>query len=123
MRRIQSIFVIILLASLPVVLLAQVKDPTGCDGMCCVRHTMHARSSTKSAAEMSCHHGAAGHMFECGMHSKQHQQNAMLAPLPPTMLSALISIPAPAWMRDSVAPETQNVFPGFLSTPFEPPRT
>lgn len=126
MRRAQAILVAVVLAALPLVLLAKPSDPPACDGMCCVRHATHSpRSGSSSQTEgMSCHHGAAGHMFQCGMSSKRHAPAvALLAPLPPTMLSSSVALPIPTLNRQSLAQSTQGIFPGFLSVPFEPPRT
>ncbi len=125
MRRAQAIFVVLMLAALPLVMLAQTGQAPACDGMCCVRHPAHAPGShsTPQPEGMSCHHGVAGHMFECGMHSKQqHPQVALMAPLPATMLSDLAALPLPALNRESLVQTTQIIFPGFLSIPFEPPR-
>lgn len=121
MQRANSIFVIVLLVTLPLVLLVQANARPACDGICCVRHSMHG--PLKAAAEgMSCHRGAAGHMFECGMHSNQRTQNATLAPLPPTMLSSSATLPEPVTARDTRTSKTEQVLSGFQSLPFEPPR-
>ena len=120
MRRAQAILVILTLASLPLILLAQNGSGPACDGMCCVRHPMRASSS--HADGMSCHHDAAGHLFECGM-SSQRTQNATLAPLPPTMLPAAMILPEPLAIRDTRASNVEQTFPGFLAQPFEPPRS
>jgi hypothetical protein len=125
MRRAEAILVILTLASLPLILLAQSNTAPACDGMCCIRHPMHAAGSGHAGSEaMSCHRGAAAHLFQCGMHSKQpRSDNAMLAPLPPTMLSAITVVPAPMPARNSRAQGIEQVPPGFLSVPFEPPRS
>jgi hypothetical protein len=125
MRRAQAIFVVFMFAALPLVMLAQTGQAPACDGMCCVRHAAHAPGphGTSQPEGMSCHHGTAIHIFECGMHSKQqHPQVALIAPLPPTMLSGLAALPLPAPNRQSLVQTTQIIFPGFLSIPFEPPR-
>jgi hypothetical protein len=125
MRRAQSVFVILTLLALPLILLAQTNHAPACDGLCCVRHPTHSGSATKTNSEMmSCHHGVAGHLFQCGMHSNPHRtNNALLAPLPPTMLSAAAFLPAPVLTRDARPQSAQSAEPGFLSLPFEPPRS
>jgi hypothetical protein len=125
MRRAQAIFVVVMLAALPLAMLAQTGQAPACDGMCCVRHTAHAPGShgTSLPEGMSCHHGAAIHIFECGMHSKQHSQVALLAPLPSTMLSSFVALPLPTQSRHSLVQNTQPAFSGFLSAPFQPPRS
>jgi hypothetical protein len=126
MRRAQAIFVVLMLAALPLVMLAQTGETPACDGMCCMRHTAHAPGSSGASQPegMSCHHGVAIHILECGMHSKQqHPQAALLAPLPPTMLCGSAALPMPKLNQRLFAQSTQSIFPGFLSIPFEPPRT
>jgi len=84
---------------------------------------MHGISRAKSTpVEMSCHHGALGHLFQCGVHSTQHQSTAALAPLPPTMLSAAVRVPAPSLTRAPHARSAEQIFAGFIPIPFEPPR-
>jgi hypothetical protein len=123
MRRVQAVIVILMLAALPLVLLGQSGKTPACDGMCCVRHSMHGPMTATSKA-MSCHHGAAEHLFECGMHSNQHDtQNALLAPLPPTLLSASTTLPTPIIMREARTVSLAQTFSGFLPLPFEPPRS
>lgn len=121
MRRVQALIVILALASLPAIVLAQNGGGPACNGMCCLRHAMHMGGA--HADGMSCHHGAAGHVFECGMHSNQRAQNATLAPLPPTMLSASATLPEPVIIRGARASDTKQTLPGFLAVPFEPPRS
>jgi hypothetical protein len=125
MRRAQAILVILTLASLPLILLGQTSDAPACNGMCCIRHSMHSGSSARTSSEgMFCHHGAAAHIFQCGMHSSQHgDDRALLAPLPPTILSAATALPRPLPTRDSRAGSSQAPTSGFLPLPFEPPRS
>jgi hypothetical protein len=125
MRRAQAILVVVMLAALPFVMLAQASQAPACDGMCCVRHTAHSPDSASSsqAEGMSCHHGAVGHMFQCGMNSKHPAAVALLAPLPPTMLSAFAALPLPAQTRQPSIQNAQEAFSGFLSAPFQPPRS
>ncbi|HTS12637.1 MAG TPA: hypothetical protein VMH00_11005 [Candidatus Limnocylindrales bacterium] len=114
MRRAQAIVALIMLASLPLILLGDPAAPPACNGMCCVRHA--------GSHEMQCHRGAAGHMLHCGMKPHSQVQPAVLAPLPPTMLSGALAVPAPVCVRRAVVRDSQSAPPGFLSVPFEPPR-
>ena|SRR5271155_4071616 len=125
MRRAQAIFVVLMLAALPLVLLAQTGEAPACDRMCCVRHTAHAPGphGTSQPEGMSCHHGVADHLFQCGMNSKRPPAVALLAPLPPTMMSAIAALPLPTQSRHSLVQNTQPAFSGFLSAPFQPPRS
>jgi hypothetical protein len=125
MRRAQAILVLLALASLPLILLAQSNAAPACDGICCIRHPMRAAGSGHADSDvMSCHHGAAAHLFQCGMHSTQHRtDNALLAPLPPTMLSAAAAVPTPALARYPRTQSVQEVASVFVSVPFEPPRS
>jgi hypothetical protein len=125
MRRAQAILVILTLAALPLVMLARPSASTGCDGMCCVRHRAHSPASGagSESPEMSCHHGALGDMFECGMKSNSHALDfSALAPIAPTRLSSLMTLLPPPISRSTVVQTTQNAAVGFLPDLFEPPR-
>ena len=123
MRRAQAILVVLTLATLPVVMLAHTSEPAGCDGMCCVRHRAHSTASSGESQEMSCHHGAMGHMFECGMKSNQHSLDfGAIAPIGPAKLSSLMSLAPPSLSRSDFAQAAHNSASGFLPDFFEPPR-
>jgi uncharacterized protein involved in copper resistance len=123
MRRAQAILVVLTLAALPVVMLAHTTQHAGCDGMCCVRHRAHSTASSGESQEMSCHHGAMGHMFECGMKSNQHSLDfGAIAPIGPTRFSSMINLWPPAIYRSLIERATRNSSAGFLPDFFEPPR-
>jgi hypothetical protein len=124
MRRAQAILLVLTLAALPVIMLAQAGEAPGCDGMCCARHaTRPASSGQRGGSEgMSCHHGAI-HMFECGMKSQRHALDfGLLAPITPTMTSAATKLVVPPVSRPATAQSEVTSLPGFLPEPFEPPR-
>lgn len=125
MRRAQAILVVLSLAAMPLVMLAHTSQPSGCDMMCCVRHRAHSPGSATGveSQEMSCHRGALGHMFGCGMKSNPHGLDfGALAPIGPTRLSSLMNLRPPSIFRSAVARAQQNAPLGFLPKFFEPPR-
>jgi len=125
MRGAQAIFVVLMLAALPVVMLGHTTEPVGCDGICCIRHRAHSTASSgeSQAKEMSCHHGAMGHMFECGMKSNGRVLDfGAIAPIGPTRLSSMVNLWPPAISRSPVVQATRNSSSGFLPDFFEPPR-
>ena len=122
MRRAQAILVLVALASLPLVLLGQPSAPSACDGKCCIRQGAAHSGAGSSHDGMSCHHGLAGHIFQCGMNSKSQSQPAFLAPLPSTMLSGSLAVPIPVLTRRAVVRDSQAALSGLLPAPFKPPR-
>jgi hypothetical protein len=128
-RRAQAITLILALLGIPLVLLAQ-SGPggAGCDRMCCLTHGHHAaqprnEGSRAQDEEMTCHHGATGHMMECQMRASHHGSfSSPVAPIPPTMLSAGASIAAPDLTTEIPSRNLEVAISGFDSPPFEPPR-
>ena len=124
MRRAQAILVLVALLSLPLVLVGQSAAPQCCDHMCCVRH-MHSSNPADSVQpeEMSCHHGATGHVVECGLRcSHSNLDFGLLAPIPPAMISSLAALTPPAISRVTIPSAGYNSAAGFLPSTFEPPR-
>ncbi|MFZ3217349.1 MAG: hypothetical protein WA192_14925 [Candidatus Acidiferrales bacterium] len=127
----QIILVIVALLVTPLALLARAGDSAmpGCDGMCCLPHGPHHRSSPPASAPsqdgMACHHAAAGRLMDCSMHSTpQRMDYGLLAPFPPARASALATVGTPPSARshNSRIP-TGNLSAGFLHGPFQPPRS
>jgi hypothetical protein len=120
MRRAEAILVVIALVSLPLVLLGQPTAPT-CNCICCVRHNS-AHSGAPARGAMSCHQHTGAVVCQCEMNSKPGVQAGLLAPLPPTMLSNSLAVPAPPVARRAVAANSQVALSDFLALPFKPPR-
>jgi hypothetical protein len=132
MRRTQAILVVLALLATPLSLLARARgmDAMACNGMCCLSHGSHhpmAHHTPQSSTHdgISCEHGAAAHIFECAMNAGDHHvDNGLLSPLAPTKPSALASITAlnaPRIAGFQALP--QDISAGFLTNPFQPPRT
>jgi hypothetical protein len=120
MRRAQSILAIVALLATPLALLARAVDASSqCSSMCCLSHGRHA-AQQKNA--MQCQHGELGQVFECTMTSGRHTDYGLIAPIVPTVPSALAFISSPNIYR-VIFPQAREVSTaGFLSAPFEPPR-
>jgi hypothetical protein len=133
MRRAESIFLIALLLALPLAMLTDGDASSmACNGYCCLPHSGHAMHMGQQASQiggekpsegMSCHHGAAGILFNCGMKSDSRgSRYALFAPLPPAQLSATATLLQPVASRRSPLTFSQVASSGYLSARFEPPR-
>ncbi len=123
MRRAQAILVIIALLTTPLALLARSADGrmSSCAGMCCPTHGSHAVRVLHE--KMLCHHGEAGHFFECSMTPSHHGIDyGLIAPVAPTAPSAIAFIGSPDINRASAGQLHEVAISGFLSTPLQPPR-
>jgi hypothetical protein len=133
MRRTQVIIVIVALLSTPLALLARASgtDAMACnDGMCCLPHgphhsTPHHAPQRPAHQGMSCEHGTASHIIECTMNSgHQRMDYGLLSPLAPTKPSALAAIGALNLPHLAGLQSREQSLPaGFLTNPFQPPRT
>jgi hypothetical protein len=133
MRRAEAIFLIAVLLALPLTLLVGGSSASGmCDGYCCLPHghhmaqmqmANHSMGEGKSSEGMSCHRGAAVHLMDCTMKSNSRGMDyTILAPVPPTNMSASAAPVLPVVSRQVSIAISQESNSGFLSAPFEPPR-
>jgi len=133
MYRAQAILVIIALLSAPLALLAHSAgaDAAVCGGMCCLPHHGHQHPSSHQPSTSghphqseACDHGATSTMLNCAFDCSHPRQDfSFISPIAPTKPSNLTSIAgfnAPKNFRFPAIP--QNITPGFLATPFQPPR-
>ena len=123
MRRAQAILVVIALLAAPLALLARSSDGSmsGCAGMCCPTHGPHAARVLHE--KMLCHHGEAGHVFECTMTPGHHGFDyGLIAPIAPATPSAIAFIGAPDVNRAITGQFREVATSGFLPTPLLPPR-
>jgi len=133
MRRAQAILVMVALLSTPLALLARTAgtDSMNCnDGMCCLPHgthhsMSHHRPQGPAHEGMSCEHGVASHIIECTMNADHHRMDyGFLSPIAPTKPSALASIAVLNLPRmTGFQSRAQRLSPGFLTNPFQPPRS
>jgi hypothetical protein len=132
MKRAEAILLIAVLLVLPLTLLGSGSSNGMCDGFCCLPHGHHmaqmqmpdhSMGEEKAADGMACHRDALGHFSNCMMKSGSREMDyTILAPLPPTNLSSSASLVLPVVSRRVSVPIMRDSPPGFLSTPFEPPR-
>ena len=131
MRRAYATLVIVALLAAPLALLARGEgvDSGECDRMCCLRHShhsgamSHAKDGTAAEGTM-CHRSAGVQKCECAMRSGQNSiDHGFLAPIAPTAPSAIARILNPEVSREYFARFIEFAISGFLSAPFEPPRS
>jgi hypothetical protein len=130
-KRIQAILVIVALLASPLALLARGMsgDSGDCTRMCCLRHGAHSgamehATDSSSSDGMMCHRHAAAHNCECAMSPRQNSMDyGFLAPIAPTSPSAIVGILNPEVSREYFGRQMKMTLSGFLSAPFEPPRS
>jgi hypothetical protein len=120
MRRAQAILVIVAMLATPLALLARGVngEASECTSMCCLPHAHHAAQHHG----MECQHGATGHVFECTMNSAHHTHYGLIAPIVPTLPSAIALIAIPDVSRNILAQFREVSAVGVRSGPFQPPR-
>ncbi len=120
MRRAQAILVIVAILATPLALLARGvgSEASECSSMCCLPHGHHASQHK----DMECEHGATGHVFKCGMTSSRHTAYGLIAPIVPTMPSAIAFLAIPDNSREILAQFRQISAAGLVSVLFQPPR-
>jgi hypothetical protein len=120
MRRAQAIFVIVAMLATPLALLARgvSSEASECSSMCCLPHGHHAAQHK----DMECEHGATGHVFECSLTSSHHTAYGMIAPIVPTVPSAIAFLAVPDNSREILAQFGELSAAGLVSVLFQPPR-
>lgn len=130
-QRAHAILVIVALLAAPLALLARGMgdDSDECNRMCCLRHGSHSgtiphATGSSSSEGMVCHRNAAGHDCGCAMRSGQNSTDyGFLAPIVPTAPSAIVNILSPNVSGKHFARLMEVTPSGYLSAPFEPPRS
>jgi hypothetical protein len=113
MRRAQAILVVVALLAAPLALLARgmACESSSCTMMCCLPQGSHSHQGQP----MACN---------CPMKSgKRLPDFGLLAPIAPTAPAAHVTLAAPEITRGFFSVFAQSASSGFLSAPFEPPRT
>jgi hypothetical protein len=121
MRCARMILAIVTLLATPLALLAAgiACETTMCAMSCCAMHN----SSSQSGKGIACNHDSSGQTKQCGTNSEKRMPGfGTIAPISPTTLIARVTLAAPQVNRRSPVSYRQSTIPGFLSTPFEPPR-
>jgi hypothetical protein len=120
MRRAQAILVIVAMLATPLALLARgvSSEASECSSMCCLSHGHHAAQHKA----MECDHGATGHVFECSMTSSRHTAYGLIAPIVPTVPSAVAFLAIPDNGREILAQFGELSAAGLVSVLFQPPR-
>jgi hypothetical protein len=123
MRRVHAIFVIVALLATPLALLARADCETACDCMCSLVQKSLSSRAQHQQGRMLCGQ-ATGQKQTCTMNAKHHPPdyglNTLMAPTAPLSFAAL---PPPDAARQIVVHQTQSTSTGFLSAPFQPPRS
>ena len=130
MRRGEAILVIVALLAMPLVLLAGTgAGAGGCGRYCCLPHAaqnspMSPSENARQTSEMACHRGKLGHLLGCGMNSRRGSSDvALLAPIPPTLLSTSAKLAAPEILRQAFDRQDESSTAGIFTAPFQPPRS
>ncbi|MGA2900078.1 MAG: hypothetical protein ABSF40_07605 [Candidatus Acidiferrales bacterium] len=120
MRRAQAILVIVALLATPLALLARgvSSEASECSNMCCLPHGHHAAQHKN----MECQHGGTGHLIECTMTSSHHTAYGLIAPIVPTVPSAIAFLAIPDNGREILARFGELSTAGLVSVLFQPPR-
>lgn len=132
MRRAEAILLITVLLALPLALLGNGSYNGMCNNYCCLPHghhmaqmqmPNHSMGEEKPSEGMACHRGDLGTFSNCSMKSNSREMDyTILAPLPPTNMSASAVLVLPVISRQALVAITQTANSGFLLIPFEPPR-
>lgn len=121
-QRFQALGLVLVLLALPIAVIAGAYAcaPQECTKLCCAAHRGHSMNGM----HMNCagmHRAACICMLSQG---SQHSPDFMLlAPLPPTQLSAETRLLPPQSSRISPVTFTVLASAGFSSLPFQPPRS
>jgi hypothetical protein len=117
MRLAQVIVIVVALAATPLALLARGIACDNSGAMCCMMHSQH------SGKGMMCE-GSSGNMSQCPMRSGHRPLDfGFIAPIAPTYPMPITTLIVPGATRQPVASYGRHPVLGFLSAPFEPPRS
>lgn len=124
MRRLRAISIIVALLAAPLALLARADcGETACDCTCSLVQKSLSSKDQHAHAKMLCGQ-AAGQKPVCTMNAKHHPPdyglNTLMAPTAPLSFAVL---PPPDRARQIFVQQTQAASAGFLSAPFQPPRS
>jgi hypothetical protein len=124
MRRVHAIFVIVALLATPLALLARADcGETMCDCMCSLVQKSLSSQEQHPHAKTLCGQ-ATGQKQTCTMNAKHHPPdyglNTLMAPTAPLSFAVLPPLDA---ARQIVVQRPQSTSTGFLSAPFQPPRS
>jgi hypothetical protein len=123
MRRMHAILVILALLATPMALLARSDcNQTACNCMCdLVNRTLLAQGHR---APLLCGGQAGGSMHHCTMNTKHHPPdyglNTLMAPTAPLPVASLA---ASFTIAQIFVPQMLSMPSGFVTAPFEPPRS
>jgi hypothetical protein len=130
LARVQAVLLLIAVLATPPDLVtrvsAQAKDE--CHGMCCPARGAHSATEQHQARAShekgtSCPSGVAGHFAVCVGKSKHKIVYEIVAPLRPAMLSENPGLAGPQFFSQASPLRRGFLLTGFLSPPFEPPRS
>jgi len=125
MRRVHAILVIVALLATPMALLARADcGESTCDCMCKMVQKSLAANAQRQRAKLCDVSGTSSEQPMCAMNSHHHPPdfglNAMMAPTAPSLLVVLL---VPDTARPISPRQNASSASGFLSAPFQPPRS
>jgi len=124
MLRIPAFAVIVAVFCAPLALLVRgiVCDPAECQ--CMTICAMHHSASASGARVLCGSPASAGQAPMCGMHQGHHAIDyGFIAPFAPTIISANATIASPTPSTEFAPLIAESSVSGFLTAPFEPPRS
>src|SRR5882757_3867946 len=99
-----------------------------CHGICCAARAAHPATERNQARTSGhtakfCPNGVAGHYAICLLKSKQKIVYEIVAPVRPAVLSDSSALAGPQLSAEALLVRAKFMLPGFLSAPFQPPRS
>lgn len=130
LARLQAVLLLIALLATPPDLATRVSAKTKdqCHGMCPSTRGLQATAKpraakTSSHAASDCPNGIAGHYAICLVKSKHKVVYEIVAPTRPAVLSLPATFPVPQLSVQTLLQRNDLLLPGFLPSPFQPPRS
>ena len=133
LARFQAVFLLFALLATPPDLVTRVSalSKDACHGICCAARASHAarpaseqnQARTSGHAAKFCPNGVAGHYAICLVKSKQKIVYEIVAPVRPAVLSDSPGLAGPQLSAQALPVREKFMLPGFLSAPFQPPRS
>lgn len=126
----EALLLALIVVATPLVLLARplLNSHSKCSGICCRQQKSHSAprrpdSRPDREAKLTCQRGIAAHIAMCIAPSGPHDQQSVFAPLPPVVLAEPETIDGPQRIAEVRWPDSHFASAGFVSIPFEPPRS
>lgn len=126
----EALFLVLIMVGAPLVLLGRplLNSHSKCSGTCCRQQKSHSAPTRPDSrpdrdAKLTCQRGIAGHISMCIAPSGPHERQSVFAPLPPVVLAEPEAIDGPERIAEVRLTDLYFTRAGFVSIPFEPPRS